>query len=77
MTRMECPVRHGEGKYVMPSPDDLNRLAEHHQLTVRYVDPSTPAGAGSRMNRFRIPSVQTVACETSLAFVIQRVLCSV
>ena len=46
MTRMECPVRHGEGKYVMPSPDDLNRLAEHHQLTVRYVDPSTPAGAG-------------------------------
>ena len=46
MDRIECPVRHGEGKYVMPSPEDLDRLSEHHQLTVRYVDPSTPVGAG-------------------------------
>jgi phosphoribosylformylglycinamidine synthase len=46
MTRMECPVRHGEGKYVMPSQNDLDRLAAQHQLTVRYVDPSTPTGQG-------------------------------
>ena len=46
MTRMECPVRHGEGKYVMPSQNDLDRLAAHHQLTVRYVDPTTPVGQG-------------------------------
>ena len=30
----------------MPSSEDLDRLSEHHQLTVRYVDPSTPVGAG-------------------------------
>lgn len=30
----------------MPSSDDLDRLAEHHQLTVRYVDASTPVGDG-------------------------------
>ena len=46
MDRIECPVRHGEGKYVMPSSEDLDRLSEHHQLTVRYVDPSTPVGDG-------------------------------
>ena len=46
MDRIECPVRHGEGKYVMPSSEDLDRLSEHHQLPVRYVDPSTPVGAG-------------------------------
>ena len=46
MTRMECPVRHGEGKYVMPSQNDLDQLAAHHQLTVRYVDPTTPVGQG-------------------------------
>ena len=46
MTRMECPVRHGEGKYVMPTVEDLDRLAANHQLTVRYVDPSSPSGEG-------------------------------
>ena len=46
MTRMECPVRHGEGKYVMPTAADLDRLASHHQLTVRYVDPTTAVGEG-------------------------------
>ena len=46
MVRIECPVRHGEGKYVTPRSEDLDRLSEHHQLTVRYVDPSTPVGAG-------------------------------
>ena len=46
MTRIECPVRHGEGKYVMPSPEDVDLLQEHHQLTVRYVDPATEPGKG-------------------------------
>ena len=43
---MECPVRHGEGKYVMPSTTDLDRLSANHQLTVRYVNPTTQVGAG-------------------------------
>lgn len=43
---MECPVRHGEGKYVMPTAEDLDRLNANNQLTVRYVDPSTPLGSG-------------------------------
>lgn len=46
MTRMECPVRHGEGKYIMPTVEDLDRLAANHQVTVRYVDPSSPSGEG-------------------------------
>ena len=43
--RMACPVRHGEGKFVMPSSSDLDRLIQHHQVPVRYVDPTLPAGA--------------------------------
>jgi phosphoribosylformylglycinamidine synthase len=46
MSRIECPVRHGEGKYVMPTAADLDRLSSNHQLTVRYVDPTTPVGSG-------------------------------
>lgn len=46
MTRISCPVRHGEGKYIMPSAEDLDRLNASHQLTVRYVDPSTSVGEG-------------------------------
>jgi phosphoribosylformylglycinamidine synthase subunit PurQ / glutaminase len=46
MTRMDCPVRHGEGKFVMPSSTDFDALAAGHQLTVRYVDPSTELGTG-------------------------------
>ena len=46
MTRMTCPVRHGEGKYIMPSPQALEALSTTHQLTVRYVDPSTSVGEG-------------------------------
>jgi phosphoribosylformylglycinamidine synthase len=47
MSRMECPVRHGEGKYVMPTSNDLDRLAENHQITVRYVDPNSELGSVS------------------------------
>ena len=46
MTRMECPVRHGEGKYIMPTSEELDRLDANHQLTVRYVDPNTVPGEG-------------------------------
>ena len=46
MSRIECPVRHGEGKYVMPAASDIDRLNANHQLTVRYVDPATSVGQG-------------------------------
>ena len=44
--RIECPVRHGEGRFVMPTDADLDRLSTNHQLTVRYVDPSPASGSG-------------------------------
>lgn len=44
--RIECPVRHGEGRFVMPTDADLDRLSSNHQLTVRYVDPLTESGSG-------------------------------
>jgi phosphoribosylformylglycinamidine (FGAM) synthase-like amidotransferase family enzyme len=44
--RIECPVRHGEGRFVMPTEQDLDNLDNNHLLTVRYVDPTTPAGEG-------------------------------
>lgn len=48
MVRMECPVRHGEGKFVMPSAQQLDRLESQHQIAVRYVDPATPTGQGKQ-----------------------------
>tara|TARA_B100000963_G_scaffold305863_2_gene280237 strand:+ start:8011 stop:8847 length:837 start_codon:yes stop_codon:yes gene_type:complete len=39
MTQIDCPVRHGEGKYVMPNRDKLTKLAANNQITVRYIDP--------------------------------------
>ena len=44
--RIECPVRHGEGRFVMPTDADLDCLSSNHQLTVRYVDPLTESGSG-------------------------------
>ena len=44
--RIECPVRHGEGRFVMPTEVELDTLSQNHQLTVRYVDPSTELGTG-------------------------------
>ena len=61
MTRMECPVRHGEGKYVMPSTTDLDRLSANHQLTVRYVNPTTQVGAGISDEPLPYPSARTGA----------------
>ena len=47
LQRIDCPVRHGEGKFVMPSTTDFDSLAANHQLAVRYVDPNTPVGQGA------------------------------
>ena len=44
--RIECPVRHGEGRFVMPTEQDLDNLHLNHLLAVRYVDPTTPVGEG-------------------------------
>jgi phosphoribosylformylglycinamidine synthase I len=44
--RMQCPVRHGEGKFIMPESVDLDTLQENNQLTVRYVDPTSETGSG-------------------------------
>jgi phosphoribosylformylglycinamidine synthase len=46
ITRMDCPVRHGEGKFILPNTTDFDMLAENNQLTVRYVDPATENGEG-------------------------------
>jgi phosphoribosylformylglycinamidine synthase len=44
--RMQCPVRHGEGKFIMPETIDLDTLQENNQLTVRYVDSNSKKGSG-------------------------------
>ena len=44
--RIECPVRHGEGRFVMPTEQGLDNLHLNHLLAVRYVDPATPVGEG-------------------------------
>jgi phosphoribosylformylglycinamidine synthase len=44
--RIQCPVRHGEGKFIMPETADFNTLQENNQLTVRYVDPTSKIGSG-------------------------------
>ena len=46
ITEIECPVRHGEGRFVMPSNDDLDNLSNNNQLVTRYVNPSTEPGSG-------------------------------
>jgi phosphoribosylformylglycinamidine synthase len=46
MIRIDCPVRHGEGKFVLPNTTDFDILADNNQLTVRYVDPATEIGEG-------------------------------
>ena len=35
---LELPTRHGEGKFLTASPEDLERLERGHQVTLRYVD---------------------------------------
>ena len=57
LTRIDCPVRHGEGRFVVEDESVLDRMDEAHQLTVRYVDPASPKGEGrtdaSSLTRFR------------------------
>ena len=45
MTQIDCPVRHGEGKYVMPNRENLTKLAANNQISVRYIDPSDTSTA--------------------------------
>ena len=40
MTQIDCPVRHGEGKYVMPDRENLTKLAANNQIAVRYINPN-------------------------------------
>ena len=40
ITQIDCPVRHGEGKYVMPDKANLTTLSENNQIAVRYIDSS-------------------------------------
>ena len=46
LERIDCPVRHGEGKFVMPNSTDLDRLAANGQIVTKYVDPETEEGEG-------------------------------
>jgi len=38
LERMDCPVRHGEGKFLTESDEVLQRLQVGHQIVTRYVD---------------------------------------
>jgi phosphoribosylformylglycinamidine synthase subunit PurQ / glutaminase len=40
LTRLELPVRHGEGKIVAP-PEVIERMRAAHQVPLAYVDPAT------------------------------------
>jgi len=46
LQRMEVPVRHGEGKFVIPDSKILDSMDSDGQLVCRYVDPSTKPGEG-------------------------------
>ncbi len=45
ITRMEVPVRHGEGKFVMQNNSQLDELQNNHQIVAQYVDPNSEMGA--------------------------------
>ena len=46
ITRMEVPIRHGEGKFVMPEKSQLDELKNNNQIVARYVDPELKIGTG-------------------------------
>lgn len=46
VSRISCPVRHGEGKFVMPDKKQFDQLSDSNMIAVRYVDPSTKIGEG-------------------------------
>lgn len=41
MSRLQLPVRHGEGKLVVPSDHDLRDLEQRWLVPIRYADPKT------------------------------------
>ena len=47
MTMIDCLVRHGEGKYVMPDRESLAKLSANNQITVRYVDPNNQSNTNN------------------------------
>jgi phosphoribosylformylglycinamidine synthase len=46
MTRLELPVRHGEGKFWAPQ-ETLDRLAANHQIVLRYAHPEGQPAQGA------------------------------
>ncbi|MAI08967.1 MAG: phosphoribosylformylglycinamidine synthase [Euryarchaeota archaeon] len=56
LTRIDCPVRHGEGRFVVDDEAVLDAMDEAHQLVVRYVDPNTPKGEGRTDVRLPYPT---------------------
>ena len=44
--RMEAPIRHGEGKFVVPDKDKLDAYCAAGLAVCRYVDPQTKIGQG-------------------------------
>jgi len=45
MTRLELPIRHGEGKF-FASPDVIQRLIDQQQVVLRYATPAGEAAQG-------------------------------
>ena len=56
LTRIDCPVRHGEGRFVVEDESVLDEMDAAHQLVVRYVDPATPKGEGRTDERLPYPT---------------------
>jgi phosphoribosylformylglycinamidine synthase len=56
LTRIDCPVRHGEGRFVVEDESVLDEMDAAHQLVVRYVDPATPRGEGRTDERLPYPT---------------------
>jgi phosphoribosylformylglycinamidine synthase len=56
LTRIDCPVRHGEGRFVVEDESVLDEMDAAHQLVVRYVDPATPRGVGRTDERLLYPT---------------------
>ena len=42
---IDCPVAHGEGRFVVADPSVRERMAANGQIALRYVDPAAPRGA--------------------------------
>ena len=47
LTRMRTPVRHGEGKFLVPTIEQMDKFADKGQLVCRYVNPLDPSPSSS------------------------------